>query len=88
MKYGVYALKDNLVGFQSPYLQANRDVALRSFTYAARSPEKNPVNEHPENMELWFLGVFDSESGTFETDKTLPKLVASALSVIKPDEVK
>lgn len=63
MKLGIYSIKDNLIGFMSPFYSENNATAIRMFSRAANEPEKNAVNEYIENKELWAIGTFNDQTG-------------------------
>lgn len=67
MKTEIYAIKDTKVAFMAPYVQQNKDVALRNFKNAV-----NDVNStiylNPEDYELWKLGTYNDVDGHIETD--------------------
>lgn len=55
--------------------------ALRSFTDEVnRKDENNSLNKHPEDFELYALGIFDTQTGLFETQA--PKQVITAKQVL------
>lgn len=60
----VFAIKDVKVGFMSPFIRQNKELAIRDFKDALVSPsENNLFRLHPEDYELWQIGEFNQESG-------------------------
>ncbi len=76
MKLGIYAIKDTLVGFMTPYCQVNDAYAKRAFQNAAQDVKPNNVNTNPEDKELYFIGSFDESTGTIEPKN--PQFLARA----------
>lgn len=79
MKYGIYCIKDNLIGFMTPTLEKNDDVAIRNF--------KSSVNRMHESgdyivndLALYCCGKFDVETGVITAHD--PSIVALATSLI------
>lgn len=79
MKYGIYCIKDNLIGFMTPTLEKNDDVAKRNF--------KSSVNRMHESgdyivndLALYCCGEFDVETGVITSRD--PSIVALATALI------
>lgn len=70
MKTVIVAVKDlSIPAFMQPTTVRATGQAVRGFTDEAnRDDSTNQINRHPEDFELWQLGYFDEESGTFEND--------------------
>lgn len=68
MKMKIYSIKDNKIGYMSPLYLQNDGVAVREFTNARNSTQKNIVNENPEDKELWCLGEFDDQTGVITSE--------------------
>lgn len=58
----IYAIKDVKIGFNSPFVQYSENVAKRTFM-AAITDERGAYYKYPEDIELWYLGDFDDETG-------------------------
>lgn len=68
MKMPVLSVRDSLIGFGSPFTSVNKDVAIRGFNNSiirAWSDENDPVN--PEDLSLFMVGEFDSDSGSISS---------------------
>lgn len=79
MKYGIYCMKDQLIGFLTPTLEKNDDVAKRNFKSSVNRMDHSGdyiVND----LALYCCGEFDVETGVI-TSKD-PTLVVLATSVI------
>lgn len=68
MKTKIYSIKDTKIGYMSPIYLQNDGVAIREFSNARNSEQKNTVNTNPEDKELWALGEFDDQTGTIISD--------------------
>lgn len=79
MKYALYSLKDEKVGFGIPQAENNEQTALRNFDYAVNK-KGTLVYENPADFSLWYVGEFDTESGTIVAD-THPTYIIGALDV-------
>lgn len=88
MLVGCYCFKDELVGFDKPQLEANDNVALRSFAYAIKNNEF--LKKNANNYSLWKLADFDNEKGTWKIEKSYPLLLANGSSFIEvsTDDIK
>ena len=65
MIYGVYAVKDILIGFNAPFIMGNDEVAKRTFKQTVgNKPERN-------DLQLWKLGNWNDETGTFTNNSPL-----------------
>ena len=75
MIHNLYAVKDTLVGFSQPFPMSNDQVAIRSFTNAAQSLEKNSVNTDSQHKQLWYIGTFDDVTASLEAS---PRFIVDA----------
>ncbi len=65
MKYPVFSIRDNKVGFQPQLLVEQNDAsAVRGFSYAVNN--EGLMNYSPSDFELFKLGFIDTESGIFD----------------------
>lgn len=62
MKFGVYAVRDLKVGFQSVTIQPNDATAVRGFESTVLSSD-SVLFTHAEDFSLFKLGEFDQDSG-------------------------
>lgn len=62
MKFGVYAVRDVKVGFQSISIQPNDAVAVRGFESTVINSD-SVLFTHAEDFSLFKLGEFDADSG-------------------------
>lgn len=62
MKFGVYAIRDVKVGFQSISVQPNDAVAVRGFESTVINSD-SVLFTHAEDFSLFKLGEFDADSG-------------------------
>lgn len=80
MKFPVYCVRDSLLGFGMPVLRDNDAVASRAFEFDV-TRDDSPYKLHPEQIQLYHIGEFDTESG--ELVSSSPKLVSSAIDFVK-----
>lgn len=59
----LYAVKDVKVGFMSPIMRKNDELAKRDFLNQARSSEPNMLNTNPEDYELWRIADYNEDTG-------------------------
>lgn len=64
----VVAIRDSAVNaFQSPMFFQAAGAAIRAFGDAVQNPaDGNPMFKHPEDHELFELGLFDHDTGVFQ----------------------
>lgn len=69
MRLIVVAIRDRAANvFGVPSFVPSLGSAVRSFSDEVNRPgENNVLNRHPEDFDLYELGVYDDNSGTFET---------------------
>ncbi|AXF52361.1 MAG: nonstructural protein [Microviridae sp.] len=66
MIYGVYCIYDCLVGYCNPICELNDQVAMRNFESMFYRPDVSPVMHfRPQDFDLYKIGDFDSELGSF-----------------------
>lgn len=77
----MYSIKDELNGYTTPIPFTEEATAKRYFYDQFCG---NPtINNSPKDFSLWYMGTFDSESGTFisgSENNNQPKLVERAES--------
>lgn len=62
--------------FNRPFFVPHRNVAIRDFTDEVnRSAADNQLNKHPDDFDLYLLGQFDDNSGTFTAEEAPMVLV-------------
>lgn len=77
-KLQILAVYDVAVGaFMRPMFVPSKGVAVRSFQDEVGNKE-SPMNKHPEDYSLMFLGVYDEETGSFEDCPAMPERIVSA----------
>jgi len=79
MRYKIVAIRDRAIdAFGVPAFVNNIGGAIRSFGDEVKRPHSvdrpNNLNQHPEDYDLYSLGEFDDETGTFEC--TRPQQIA------------
>lgn len=66
MKYGVYAIRDNLTGFLEPTISVNDMVATRAFEQACAN-ERSALGFRPSDFSLYKIAMYDTETGFIES---------------------
>lgn len=71
----VFAVRDRAAdSFGQPFFDVARGRAIRSFTDELNKNENSPLSAHPEDFDLYFLGMFNDQTGMFETG--VPEMIA------------
>lgn len=78
MKYPVYSIRDQKVGFMAPRVEQSDQTMIRSFAYEINARE-GIMNFSPKDFDLYKIGVFETEDGTFAGH--MPELVVNGSSV-------
>lgn len=81
MKFGIYAVRDVKVGFQSISVQPNDAAAVRGFESTVINSD-SVLFTHYEDFSLFKLGEFDAESGRI-TALDLPIQLIEASACLK-----
>lgn len=79
MNYPLFSVRDTLVGFGSPFVDANEDTARRGFSMQMNNPQ-SMNNFSPKDFDLYKIGEFDPKSG--KVTSIVPELVCSGVSVL------
>jgi len=62
----VFSIRDSAMDmFQQPFCLPSRGGAIRAFGDAVKNKE-TPFYKHPEHYELFYLGQFHEELGSFD----------------------
>ena len=63
----IVSVKDRAADvFNRPFFVPHRNVAIRDFTDEVnRSATDNQLNRHPDDFDLYLLGQFDDNTGSF-----------------------
>lgn len=84
MKYPLYCVRDNKVGFQPQILVEQNDAsAIRGFSFAIDNPQ-GIMNYSPADFDLFKIGDFDVDTGKIES--CVPENVCSGYSVFTEKE--
>lgn len=76
----VCCIKDCKVGFMSPIVRENENVAIRDFSIMVNGDKDNMLSVCPNDFELYLLGTFDTNSGLLVSLET-PKFLCRASDV-------
>ncbi|UPW41655.1 nonstructural protein [Peromfec virus RodF8_29] len=60
MDYGVYAMRDARIGFLSPTIEINDDVAIRNF-YHAVTHSDGVLDSFANDFSLYRIGSYESD---------------------------
>lgn len=89
MRFGVYSIRDHLVGFQTPVIEQNDALALRNFQMAVdqfpRQQGQSLMSWRPSDFDFFKIADFDSESGLL-SPIVPPQLIASGCSLQRKDD--
>lgn len=81
MMLKAYSIRDaKAETFQQPFYKHTHGEAERDFTAVTRDP-KTTLHQFPEDFDLYHIGVFDTDSGKFQSLDT-PQHILKAISVI------
>lgn len=87
MKINMYALKDIKAGaYMLPFGSQNDMTAIRMLSYSVNGSERSLVHDHPEDIELWRVGVFDDTLGVFESKVEFIRTAMSVKQVAEPQQ--
>lgn len=78
----IYAIKDCLIGFWSPYILDNDQVALRDFTAMVNSDDPR-IRSCRNDLELYCLGEFQEKTGVITP--IAPEFIARGAALVRPD---
>ncbi|WNK14764.1 MAG: nonstructural protein [Microvirus sp.] len=83
MKMQIVAIRDRAVDtYGRPSFVPSLGHAIRSFgDELNRAGQDSPMNQHPEDYDLFHLGEYDDQDGTFTTIK--PKQIAIGKDLYK-----
>lgn len=86
MKNPIFSVKDNLIGFNAPYIRQNERVAIREFRTLVESLDEK--GDHSVfDLGLYCIGTFDLETGVVESHDPQVVLLASQCLTLSPREV-
>lgn len=74
IKY-IYTIKDELTGYNAPFLQENDEEATRTLKILTNDENSN-IYQSPEDYSIWNIGNFNQTDGCITT--ITPQLVARA----------
>lgn len=75
MKIRLYSIKDKMVGFQKPFTMLSDASAVREFKNMVKYSQDPFVRQNYQDLELYFIGVMDEETGLLSADEQCPKLL-------------
>ena len=83
MIYEVYSVYDKAVkAYLQPFFMRSKGEAIRSFS-AAVNDEKGPFSRNRDDYVLYFVGVFDDNTGLFTSGES--QRVLGAAEVAGPE---
>lgn len=84
MDYFIFSIKDTASqAFAQPFYAPAEAVAIRSVRDMVNAAgDSNAIAKHPEDYELWHLGMFSDHSG--EIDAGSSRLVCRCKDLLKP----
>lgn len=81
MILNIYSMRDKLTGYSQPTFELYDAVAMRNFEHAVMAAQ-GLFKTHPEDFDLYHLGVFDTETGIISGGADSPRLVLAGSSVV------
>lgn len=78
MKYGLYSVRDNKIGFMIPTADISDQSAIRQFGYNINNA--GVMSYEPKDFDLYKVGEFDVEKG--ELIPNIPEHLCSGTSVV------
>lgn len=85
MKNPIFTVKDNLIGFNAPYIRQNERVAIREFRTLVEGLDKQADNS-VFDLGLYHVGMFDLETGVIESCDPQVVLLATQCVGLIPRE--
>lgn len=84
MRYKIFSIRDRAADvFSQPWFFPSKGVAIRSFGDEINKKDSGSnLSAHPEDFDLYFLGEFDDESGTFDTSNR-PEQIAVGKDLVR-----
>lgn len=84
MIYKVMAIRDRAAAcFGQPFFSPATGAAIRSFSDAINGQDKT-LSAHPEDFDLYELGVFSDQDGHFTQDKNPIQVAVGKDLVVRP----
>ena len=81
MKYGLYCIKDEKVGFLQVMQDTNDAAAIRNFKFMC-SRSENLSNFMPSDFSFYKIGEFDSATAEVVLEST-PKMICNAAQLVE-----
>ena len=85
MKNPIFSVKDNLIGFNAPFIRQNERVALREFRTLIESLD-DKADHTAFDLGLYCIGTFDLETGVIEPHDPQVVLLATQWLSLAPRE--
>lgn len=83
MRYKIVAIRDRAADvYGQPFFVPSVGVAIRSFSDEVnRAGDNNNLYNHPEDFDLYSLGEYDDEAGSFECTRPMQLAVGKDVKV-------
>lgn len=87
MIYSMYSIRDSLVGFMTPVLEANDPVAVRNFSMACDNMKRDQsvMAWRSSDFALYRIAMFNTETGELRP-LVPPELVCNGDSISRGDK--
>lgn len=83
MQHVIMAIRDSAVGaYQTPFTSPSIGAAIRSFQDAINNPQSGTLHGHPDDYELYHIGIFDDETAKI-TECEEPTMRARAKDLVR-----
>ena len=68
MKIKMFSLMDRVANqFGAPFASVNSESAIRAIRSESENPAAGALHTHPHDFAVYAIGVFDNETGVFES---------------------
>lgn len=83
MNLKIYTVRDRAADvYGTPFFMPSHGQAIRSFADEINNPrDGNTLNRHPQDFDLYALGEYDDQTGTFTTNT--PKQIAIGADLVQ-----
>ena len=85
MIHQLFSIFDDKAGaFQPPFIHTNEDTAVRAVAASVNERSGDMLSQHPEDFHLYYLGTFNDNEGTYQTQK--PESIGNIKILLAPKQ--
>lgn len=86
MIHQLFSIFDTKSGaFQAPFIHTNEGTALRAVAASVNQQNGDMLSTNTEDFELYYLGTFNDNEGTYKTDQ--PKSIGNIKILLAPKDI-